>query len=411
MSHGSMPPQMLEPTLELSILMPCLNEALTLPGCIRKAMAFLAEHHIDGEVVIADNGSTDGSVDLARACGARVVDVPIRGYGAALFVGAVASRGRFIIMGDSDGSYDFGNLSAFVKQLRNGHDLVMGNRFLGGIRPGAMPWKNRYIGNPILSGIGRLFFHSGIGDFHCGLRGFRRDAFTRMNLQTTGMEFASEMVIKATALRMKIAEVPTTLDKDGRDRPPHLRPWRDGWRHLRFMLLYSPNWLFLYPGTALALVGLVLGAILQRGPIELTATSGLDVHSLLFASAAVLLGFQAVGFSFFARIYALNEGLVLEDRTLQRLLKYLSLEIGLAAGALLMLSGLGGALATVYSWSRTHYGALQPQITLRAAIPSVTAMTLGGELIFVSFLLSVLGLGRRRWTVTNRDALPAREDA
>ena len=242
-------------TIELSIIMPCLNEAETLEVCVRKALAYLDRSGITGEVIVGDNGSTDGSQDIALRCGASVVDIPLRGYGAALYGATLAARGKYIVMGDSDDSYDFSNLDPFVAKLREGYDLVMGNRFAGGIKLGAMPWKNRYIGNPILSTIGKMLFRCPAGDFHCGLRGYSKEAFTRMDLRTTGMEFASEMVIKATLNRMKITEVPTTLSPDGRSRPPHLRPYRDGWRHLRFMLLFSPNWLFLYPGLGVMSLG------------------------------------------------------------------------------------------------------------------------------------------------------------
>ena len=260
-------------SVELTIVMPCLNEAETLEKCIVKARSFLERSGISGEVVIGDNGSTDGSIGIARRCGARVVDIPIRGYGAALNGAIIASRGKYCVMGDSDDSYDFSNLDLFVKELRAGADLVMGNRFLGGIEPGAMPWKNRYIGNPVLSGVGRFLFRAPAKDFHCGLRAFSRDAFLRMDLRTTGMEFASEMVIKATLMGMKIVEVPTTLSPDGRSRPPHLRPYRDGWRHLRFMLLFSPDWLFLYPGLVLMFAGLLLGAKLLASPVYINGVA------------------------------------------------------------------------------------------------------------------------------------------
>jgi glycosyltransferase involved in cell wall biosynthesis len=385
-----------EQSLELTILMPCLNEAQTLERCIVKAQRFLVENGVDGEVVIADNGSTDGSQAIALRNGARVVKVPLRGYGAALYYGTTASLGRYVIMGDSDDSYDFSALRPFLDELRRGRDLVMGNRFRGGIRPGAMPWKNRYIGNPILSWLGRVLFRCPVRDFHCGLRGFSRVAFDRMDLQTAGMEFASEMVIKATLLGMNVCEVPTTLDKDGRSRPPHLRPWRDGWRHLRFMLLYSPQWLFLYPGLALMLFGLVVGTLVLPGPLMVTPRVGFDIHTLLFAAAAVLLGFQGVAFAAFTRVYALNEGLLPKDRQATRLSRVLSLEVGIIVGALLVLGGTGGVASTVLTWSRANYGALQPQRVLREAIPSVTALTLGCQLIFASFFLSILALRKRR---------------
>lgn len=383
------------PGLEVTVLMPCLNEAETLASCIRKARACIERLGLSAEVLIADNGSTDGSQRIAGQEGARVVAVPVRGYGAALYHGCLEAKGRYIIMGDADASYDFSRLDAFVEKLREGADLVMGNRFLGGVRPGAMPWKNRYIGNPALSAVGRLFFHSPAGDFHCGLRGLSREAFDRLDLQTTGMEFASEMVIKATLLSMRIVEVPTTLDKDGRNRPPHLRPWRDGWRHLRFMLLYSPRWLFFYPGAALMGVGLVVGALLLPGPLMVSPRVGLDVHTLLFSSAAVLLGFQGMAFAFCARVYALNEGLLPEDPTLERMFRWFTLETGLLAGVGLLLVGFAGAIFAVAGWSRAGFGTLDPRETLRTAIPAATALCLGGEVIFTSFLLSFLGLRRR----------------
>jgi glycosyltransferase involved in cell wall biosynthesis len=384
-----------EPSLELTVLIPCLNEAETLAACIRKARACIVRLNVDAEVLVADNGSSDRSRLIAEEEGARVVSVARRGYGAALYEGTLRARGRYIIMGDADDSYDFSQLDHFVKRLRGGADLVMGNRFLGGIRPGAMPWKNRYIGNPALSGLGRLFFASPVGDFHCGMRGYSRDAFARMDLQTTGMEFASEMIVKATLLGMRIVEVPTTLAKDGRRRPPHLKPWRDGWRHLRFMLLYSPRWLFLYPGLALMVVGAILGALLLPGPLMLGASVGLDVHSLLFAFAAIQLGFQGVAFAFCARVYAFNEGLLPADPTLERLLHRFTLETGLTVGAVLLVLGLVGALFAVGTWSRAGFGQLDAGQTLRTAIPSATAICLGGQIVLTSFLFSFLGLGRR----------------
>ena len=388
-------PQRAQPSLEVTVLMPCLNEAETLGTCIRKAKDCLRRLGVAGEVLIADNGSTDGSLRIAEGEGARVVRVSERGYGAALYGGVQQSQGRYIIMGDADDSYDFQHLEGFIDALRAGADLAMGNRFKGGIRPGAMPLKNRYLGNPALSAIGRLFFSSPVGDFHCGLRGFSRDAFDRMDLHTTGMEFASEIAVKATLLKMQIVEVPTTLSKDGRSRAPHLRPWRDGWRHLRFMLLYSPRWLFLYPGLGLMSVGTLLAAALLPGPLMLTPTVGLDVHTLLFALAAVLVGFQAVAFSFCARIYALNEGLIPEDRPLERLLSKFTLESGLVVGAVLLLGGLAAAVGTVAMWSRVGFGELDARTTLRAAIPAATAICLGGQVVFLSFLLSLLGLRHR----------------
>ena len=328
--------------LELTIVMPCLNEAETLERCIRNAQSFLESHGVSGEIVVGDNGSTDGSQEIACRCGARVVDVKLRGYGAAVYFASLAARGKYIIMGDSDESYDFINLMPFLEKLREGCDLVMGNRFRGGIKPGAMPWINRHLGNPILTGIGRLFFHCPAKDFHCGLRGFSANAFRRMDLRTTGMEFASEMVIKATLLKMKVAEVPTTLSPDGRSHPPHLKPWRDGWRHLRFMLLYSPNWLFFYPGLVLMALGLGVGAWLLPGPRPV-ASVVLGVHSLLYAAVAVVVGFQAVLFSMLSKIFAMNEGLLPHSAALEKAFKYITLEVGLAVGSARARRRLGGS--------------------------------------------------------------------
>ena len=381
--------------VELTILMPCLNEAESLAFCIRKAHQFIARYSISGEVLIADNGSTDGSVDIALSEGARVVHVPTRGYGAALFGGVNEALGRCVIMGDADGSYDFERLDLFVDALRRGADLVIGNRFSGGIAPGAMPLKNRYFGNPVLSAIGRTFFRCPVGDFHCGLRGFSREAFFKMRLQTTGMEFASEMAVKATLLGMRVEEVPTTLSKDLRNRPPHLRPWRDGWRHLRFMLLFSPRWLFLYPGLLLMIAGAVVAAAVLPAPLVLTARLGLDVHTLLFAFTAVIIGFQAVSFAFFARIYALQQGLLPGDPSLEKLLSWFTLELGLFVGIALVLFGAGGAIATVVGWWNAGFGELNPRDTLRTAIPAVSAVCLGVQVVLSSFLMSVLGLRRR----------------
>ena len=375
--------------------MPCLNEAETLATCIRKAFVCIERLGIAAEVLVADNGSTDGSREIAHAEGARVVDVPVRGYGAALHQGARAARGRYVIMGDADDSYDFSRLDAFVEKMREGADFVIGNRFLGGIRPGAMPWKNHYIGNPALTAIGRLFFRSPARDFHCGLRAVSRDAFERMDLQTTGMEFASEMVIKATLGGMRVVEVPTTLDRDGRGRAPHLRPWRDGWRHLRFMLLYCPRWLFLYPGAALIVAGSVSGLVLLVSAFTAGARTRLEPHTLIMASAAVLLGFQGVAFAFCARIYAFNERLLPEDKALEGMFLRTSLEGGLAVGGLLLAVGSAAGFCAVTGWSPAGFWTLDPQQTLLVAIPSATALCLGGQVVFTSFLLSFLGLGRR----------------
>jgi hypothetical protein len=298
-------------------------------------------------------------------------------------------------MGDSDDSYNFADLVPFVAKLREGYDLVMGNRFRGGIAPGAMPWKNRFIGNPVLTGIGRLFFRCPAKDFHCGLRGYSRDAFYRMDLRTTGMEFASEMVIKATLLKMKITEVPTTLSPDGRSRPPHLRPWRDGWRHLRFMLLYSPSWLFLYPGIVLILLGLGLGAWLLPGARSIGRYT-LDVHTLLYAAALIVVGFQAVLFSAMSRIFAMNEGLLPVSRRVQRIFHYITLEVGLILGLVLLVGGFAGSVSAILVWGRENFGALNVMRTLRIVIPSCAGLILGCQIILASFFFSVLGLKIRR---------------
>jgi glycosyltransferase involved in cell wall biosynthesis len=379
--------------MELSIVMPCLNEAETLAICIRKARSYIERSGVCAEIVIGDNGSADGSQKIATGLGARVVLVPRRGYGAALHCAIEAANGRYCVMGDSDDSYDFENLDNFVEKLREGYDLVMGNRFMGGIEKGAMPWKNRYIGNPILSTIGKTFFHARVSDFHCGLRGFSKSAFERMNLRTTGMEFASEMVIKATLMEMKIAEVPTTLAHDGRSRPPHLRPYRDGWRHLRFMLMYSPRWLFLYPGVLLILLGLAGCTLLLPGP-QVVHGVGFDVHTLLYAFVSVLMGFQLVAFAVFTKVFAISESLLPDDPRLNRAFRYIRLETGLVAGGLLVALGVGGSIFAVSGWARENFGALDAGHMLRIVMPSVFSLTLGVQIVCDSFFLSILGLRR-----------------
>lgn len=380
--------------IELSIVMPCLNEAETLATCIRKAMSFLAAHNVQGEVIVADNGSTDGSQAIAAASGARVVNVPEKGYGSALRSGIAAAAGELVVMGDADDSYDFSSLGQFLAQLRGGADLVMGNRFAGGIALGAMPNLHRYLGNPVLSGIGRLLFRSPVGDFHCGLRGFRKSAFERMELRTTGMEFASEMVVKATLLGLRVSEVPIVLHKDGRSRPPHLRSWRDGWRHLRFLLLFSPRWLFLYPGMGLMLAGFVAGVWLLPGPRRLGHLS-FDAQTLLYAGMSILLGFQAVIFAVFTKVFAISEGLLPPDDRFKKALRHITLEGGLAVGFILSIFGLGVSLYAVGVWGEAKFGALNPTQTLRLIIPAVVSLTLGCQIILSSFFLSVLDLKRR----------------
>jgi len=380
--------------LELTILMPCLNEAETLSVCIRKAMNSLRGNDIEGEVLIADNGSTDGSQEIAERLGARVVDVREKGYGSALMGGIQASKGRFVIMGDADDSYDFSNLLPFITKLREGYDLVMGNRFKGGIAPGAMPPLHKYLGNPVLTGIGRLLFRSPAGDFHCGLRGFRRSSILGLDLRTTGMEFASEMVVKATLNNLRITEVATTLAPDGRSRAPHLRSWRDGWRHLRFMLLYSPRWLFLYPGLLLMLGGILAGIWLLPGSRDLGFLS-LNTSTLLYAAIAIIVGFQAITFAMFTKCFAMIEGLLPQEETFTRFIDTLSLELGLTVGSILLLGGLLVSVYAVFFWGARSFGPFEITDFLRIIIPAVTLITLGFQTILTSFFLSILCLKHR----------------
>jgi len=385
--------------IELSVVMPCLNEAETLAVCVDKALAALAENHIAGEVIVADNGSTDGSQAIATAHGARVVPVPLRGYGAALNAGIRAARGKYVLMADADDSYEFAHIPRFLAELRDrpdgsaGADLVMGNRFRGGIGPKAMPVLHRYLGNPVLSFLGRTLFHAPIGDFHCGIRAFSKDAYERLALRTTGMEFASEMVVKSSLLGQKMTEVPTTLKKDGRSRPPHLKTWRDGWRHLRFLLMYSPRWLFLYPGLALMILGLAAMAWLLPAERPL-GHMNLGVDTLAYMAATVLLGFQLVFFGVAAKVFAISEGLLPEDESFQSWFRYITLETGLIVGVLLVLAGIGIALSSVISWSHAGYGPLPPVQMMRRTLPAMLCLMLGTEICFASFFLSLLGLKR-----------------
>lgn len=378
--------------LELTILMPCLNEAETLLACIAKARGYLDRSGVRGEILIADNGSTDGSQQIARSAGARVVDVAERGYGAALGAGIAAARGRFVIMGDADDSYDFASLDAYVERLRAGAQLVMGNRFAGGIARGAMPWHHRYIGNPVLSFAGRLFFRSPIRDFHCGLRGFDRAAMLALNLRTTGMEFASEMVVKATLAGLRVEEVPTTLQPDGRSRRPHLRSFRDGWRHLRFLLLFSPRWLFLYPGLALLAAGLVLGGVLMAGPVHLTPSIEIDIHTFLMAAMFVIVGLQAVSFALIGRRFAAQYGFIPASARFDRLLGALTLERLLVAALVLVALGAGAMVYGLREWALRDFGALEPTAMLRILIAGMTALVAGIQLAMSAFLSSMIAI-------------------
>lgn len=376
---------------ELSIVMPCLNEAETLAICITKAQSFLDINKVNGEIIIADNGSTDGSIDIAKAHNARVIHVEQKGYGSALKAGIEAAAGTYVIMGDADDSYDFNNLMPYLTELRKGKDLVMGNRFKGGIEKGAMPFLHKYLGNPVLSFIGRLFFKMNIGDFHCGLRGFSKVAYNKMDLKTSGMEFASEMVVKSKLNNLSIAEVPTKLHKDGRTRAPHLKTWSDGWRHLRFLMLYAPNWLFLYPGILLALIGLIMSSILIVNPIQFESFT-LDVHTLLYTSAFLLVGFQFIIFYGLTKIFAVENELLPKSNRYNKLFKFINLEKGLIFGFILLVIGLFLSYKGLSSWQATHFGTLDTSTTLRIIIPAITALQLGIQTILFSFFFSVLGL-------------------
>ena len=373
--------------------MPCLNEAETVASCIQKAQLAIERGALAAEIIVADNGSTDGSQVVAKDLGARVVSVDRKGYGSALIGGIDAARGRFVIMGDADDSYDFTAIAPMLEKLRGGSDLVVGNRFAGGIEPGAMPWSHRWVGNPVLSFISRVFFHTPVGDAHCGLRGFRKDAYERMKLRATGMEFASEMVIKASLKGMRIVEVPVKLSPDGRSRPPHLRTWRDGWRHLRFMLLFSPRWLFLYPGLALFVVGMVLSAILLGGPVQLGGLR-LDIHTLLVASFLALIGYQLVLFAIFTKIFAIQSGFHQPYPLLESVSRYVTLEVGLAAGALMVVVGVIALILAVASWGAVGFGNLNPSLTMREVIPAVVLLALGTQTVFASFFISILSIDR-----------------
>jgi len=382
--------------IELTILMPCLNEAETLATCIDKARAYLARSGVSGEVLIADNGSTDGSQAIAREHGARVLDVPARGYGSALIGGIDAALGTYVIMGDADDSYDFEHLDRFVERLRAGDELVMGNRFAGGIAPGAMPPLHKYLGNPVLSWIGRVFFRAPIKDFHCGLRGFNREAMLELHLVTTGMEFASEMVVKATLEGLRVSEVPTTLSKDGRSRPPHLRSWRDGWRHLRLLLIFSPRWLFLIPGIAGFLIGIAGTTFLTFGPLVIGSV-GFDVSSQVYLAALTVVGYQAVLFAFLTKIYAQHRGFRIPmSRNFERLEKRASLEFAAVAGLVLFVIGLGVGITQFVAWSGTGFGALDAAETLRLAVPASLLMMLGSQTIMAGMFVGVLSVSVQR---------------
>ncbi|MBD9632027.1 glycosyltransferase family 2 protein [Pseudomonas sp. PDM19] len=383
------------PRLELTILMPCLNEAETVSDCVSKARAFLTRNNVLGEVLVADNGSTDGSQALAVAAGARVVDIAARGYGAALIGGVEAANSRFVIMGDADDSYDFQRLEGMLEKLREGYELVMGNRFAGGIEKGAMPFLHRYLGNPVLSFIGRLFFKAPVGDFHCGLRGFSREAILKLDLNSPGMEFASEMVVKASLQKLRICEVPITLSPDGRSRPPHLRTWRDGWRHLKFLLIFSPHWLFFVPGLLLFVLSSLLMVVIDFHPIVVRDV-GLDVHTLVYAGAGILLGLQMVFFSVFSRLVGMTSGWLPIDARWMAALSRVTLERGILLSLALFAFGGWMTWEALLIWSEGGFGALDPRVVMRWVVPSVTAIALGGEVFLAAFFLETLRIPARK---------------
>jgi glycosyltransferase involved in cell wall biosynthesis len=377
-------------TIEVSVVIPCLNEANSIAFCIDKARKAFHDAGIQGEVVIGDNGSTDGSIEIAEKHGARVAHASLKGYGHALRAGIAAARGQFIIMGDADDSYDFSEVPRFVAKWREGYEVVMGNRFKGEIKPGAMPWHHQYLGNPVLSGLVKILFHTSIGDSHCGMRGFTKDVYQRMDLRTTGMEFASEFVIKAAKLGAKMTEIPITLWPDKRGRPPHLRSFRDGWRHLRFMLLYAPNWLFLGPGGLLMALGLFLVAWLLPGPRYFGATM-IDIHTMFFGMIFTLLGAQIISIGLFAKIFSHSERFAATERALERWLKHITFEHGLIAGGVLTLVGLAGDVWVFSQWAGSGFG---PLAQMRPIIFWSLWLFLGVQVVFSSFFLSMLGISR-----------------
>ncbi|MCH5342443.1 MAG: glycosyltransferase family 2 protein [Acetatifactor sp.] len=379
---------------ELTILMPCLNEAETLGTCIQKAFKFLHDNDVSGEVLIADNGSTDGSIDIAINLGARVISVEQRGYGSALIAGTNAAHGKYIIMGDADDSYDFVNLHPFLLKLQEGYDLVMGNRFAGGIEKGAMPWSHQYIGNPILSYIGRVFYKSNIKDFHCGLRGYHTEAIKNLHLKTTGMEYASEMVVMSELHGLRIAEVPTTLKKDGRSRRPHLRSFKDGWRHLKFLFMYCPDWLFLYPGVTLCVIGLLGGVLIELfGNVEIGEVA-FGVHTLLYMAFFIIIGVKIIFLYTFTKVYARNSHFLVKCQKAD-LIEQFSVDFGIFGGAIFVIVGSVLTIIAFVIWSQKDYGALFPESFMRLTIPAAVLIALGIEFIFSSFFIGILDLNKQ----------------
>ena len=376
--------------VELTILMPCLNEAETIGTCILKAKDYLARSNINGEILVADNGSSDGSIEIAERLGARVIRVPVRGYGTALRHGIEHAHGKFVIMGDSDDSYDFSELDPFVAKLREGNGLVMGNRFKGRIEPGAMPLLHRWLGNPVLSFLGRLFFKVHVGDFHCGLRGFDTQKVRNLNLQSTGMEFASEMVVRTQLAGIPITEVPTNLNKDGRSRSPHLRAWSDGWRHLRFLLMFSPRWLFFYPGLALLCIGILSSTLLLPGPMHITPTVVLDIHTLIVGGVVTLIGMQCISFAIVVRRYVAARYIVPTSRLVEHFFRIITLERVLLFALCLALVGCGGMIWCFTQWAAKDFGPLQYGIMMRVLTISIISIALALQLAFTAFLSAII---------------------
>jgi glycosyltransferase involved in cell wall biosynthesis len=390
--------------IELSVVLPCLNEAETLATCIKKARGSMEALGVAGEIVVADNGSTDGSQAIADSLGARVVPVPERGYGAALRTGIAAAEGRFVIMADADDSYALDDLGPFVDALRAGADLVMGNRFAGGIEPGAMPALHRYLGNPVLSWVGRLFFRVPINDFHCGMRGFRRDRVMELRLTTVGMEFASEMVVRSAINGLHITEVPTTLKPDGRSRAPHLRTWRDGWRHLRFLLAFSPRWLFLYPAVLLVVAGAAVFTRLAIGPVTIGSVT-FDIQTMIAAASAIIVGLQAGVLAMVSRAYASALGLLPRSDRVERFLDRFTLEWGLIAGFAMTLAGIGSFVVAVLNWRETDFGVLTTE-DMRLPLLGMLLIVAGSQVILGSFLLSLTRIGEGEDAVAEPSATP-----
>ena len=380
---------------ELTILMPCLNEAETIEACIRKASMFLDRSAIVGEILIADNGSTDQSQTIARGLGARVVDIPAKGYGAALTGGIAAAQGRYVIMGDADDSYDFSQLDAVVARLRGGADLVMGNRFRGGIAPNAMPPLHRYLGNPVLSFLGRLFFHIPVGDFHCGLRGFLAEAIRALDLRTTGMEFASEMVVRSAIAGLRIEEVPTTLQPDGRSRKPHLKTWRDGWRHLKFLLMYCPRWLFIIPGSILVLLGTLLSVVLFFGPVRFQSLV-IDLNTFISACLLVVVGVQLLSFGALSRYFAAITGFLPHSPRVVAMVRHATTDRLACLAAVLGLAGLSLFAYAVSTWAAVDFGPLSSPLVPRTVIAGLTFIIIGIQVFFAAFFFGILAIPTKR---------------